>query len=174
MKTILIIDDDKSVRDSLKMILEYEHYEVEFAENGEQGIQKLNRFPVDVILLDVKMSGMDGIEVLTKIRQKNEKLPVVMISGHGTIETAVEATKLGAFDFLSKPLDRDKLLITVRNALQHAKLAEEYEKLQEHVEGKRCILGESEKIKEILAVIHQVAPTDARGTLPARMELGRN
>jgi two-component system, NtrC family, nitrogen regulation response regulator NtrX len=162
MKTILVIDDDKSVRDSLKMILEYEHYEVEFAENGEKGLQSLDRFPVDVVLLDVKMAGMDGIEVLTKIRQKNQKLPVVMISGHGTIETAVEATKLGAFDFLSKPLDRDKLLVTVRNALQHAKLTEEYEKLQEHVEGKRCILGESEKIKEILEVIHRVAPTDAR------------
>jgi two-component system nitrogen regulation response regulator NtrX len=162
MKTILVIDDDKSVRDSLKMILEYEHYEIEFAENGEQGIQKLERFPVDVVLLDVKMSGMDGIEVLTEIRKKNEKLPVVMISGHGNIETAVEATKLGAFDFLSKPLDRDKLLVTIRNALQNAKLADEYEKLREHVEGKRCILGESEKIKEILAVIHQVASTDAR------------
>jgi len=162
MTTILVIDDDKSVRDSLKMILEYEHYEVEFAENGEKGLQCLDRFPVDVALLDVKMSGMDGIEVLTKIRKKNEKLPVVMISGHGTIETAVEATKLGAFDFLSKPLDRDKLLVTVRNALQQAKLTEEYEKLQEHVEGKRCILGESEKIKEILEVIHRVAPTDAR------------
>jgi len=162
MKTILVIDDDKSVRDSLKMILEYEHYEVEFAENGEKGLQCLDRFPVDVVLLDVKMSGMDGIEVLTKIRKKNEKLPVVMISGHGTIETAVEATKLGAFDLLSKPLDRDKLLVTVRNALQQAKLTEEYEKLQEHVEGKRCILGKSEKIKEILEVIHRVASTDAR------------
>jgi len=108
------------------------------------------------------MSGMDGIEVLTKIRQKNEKLPVIMISGHGTIETAVEATKLGAFDFLSKPLDRDKLLVTIRNAMQHARLSEEYEKLQESVDGKRRILGESEKIKEILAVINQVAPTDAR------------
>jgi two-component system, NtrC family, nitrogen regulation response regulator NtrX len=162
MKTILVIDDDKSVRDSLKMILEYEHYEVEFAENGEKGLQSLDRFSVDVVLLDVKMAGMDGIEVLTKIRQKNQKLPVVMISGHGTIETAVEATKLGAFDFLPKPLDRDKLLVTVRNALQQAKLAEEYEKLQEHVEGKRCILGESEKIKEIIEIIHRVAPTDAR------------
>ncbi|MBN1397670.1 MAG: sigma-54-dependent Fis family transcriptional regulator [Bacteroidetes bacterium] len=162
MKTVLVIDDDKSVRDSLKMILEYEHYEVEFAENGEKGLQCLDRITVDVVLLDVKMSGMDGIEVLTKIRKKNEKLPVVMISGHGTIETAVEATKLGAFDFLSKPLDRDKLLVTVRNALQHAKLAEDYEKLQEHVEGKRCILGESKRIKEILEVIHRVAPTDAR------------
>jgi two-component system nitrogen regulation response regulator NtrX len=162
MKTILIVDDDKSVRESLKMILEYDRYEVEFAENGEQGLQKLERSPVDVVLLDVKMSGMDGIEVLTKIRQKNEKLPVVMISGHGTIETAVEATKLGAFDFLSKPLDRDKLLVTIRNAIQQAKLSEEYEKLQERVEGKRRIIGGSEKIKEVLAVIDQVAPTDAR------------
>jgi two-component system, NtrC family, nitrogen regulation response regulator NtrX len=162
MKTILIVDDDSSVRESLKMILEYERYEVEFAENGEQGLQKIDRLPVDVVLLDVKMSGMDGIEVLAKIKQKNDKLPVVMISGHGTIETAVEATKLGAFDFLSKPLDRDKLLVTIRNALQQAKLSEEYEKLQESVEGKRRLLGESEKIKEILAVINQVAPTDAR------------
>jgi len=162
MKTILIVDDDKSVRESLKMILEYDRYEVEFAENGEQGLQKIDRLPVDVVLLDVKMSGMDGIEVLTKIRQKNGKLPVVMISGHGTIETAVEATKLGAFDFLSKPLDRDKLLVTIRNAIQQAKLSEEYEKLQESVEGKRRILGESEKMREILAVINQVAPTDAR------------
>jgi two-component system, NtrC family, nitrogen regulation response regulator NtrX len=162
MKTILIVDDDKSVRESIKMILEYDHYEVEFAENGEQGLQKLDRLPVNVVLLDVKMSGMDGIEVLTKIRQKNEKLPVVMISGHGTIETAVEATKLGAFDFLSKPLDRDKLLVTIRNAIQQAKLSEDYAKLQESVEGKRRILGGSEKMKEILAVISQVAPTDAR------------
>ncbi len=162
MKTILIVDDDKSVRDSLKMILEYEHFEVEFAENGEQGLQKLDRFPFDGVLLDVKMSGMDGIEVLTKIRHKNEKLPVIMISGHGTIETAVEATKLGAFDFLSKPLDRDKLLVTIRNAMQQAKLSEDFEKLQESVEGKRRILGESEKIKEILAVITRVAPSDAR------------
>ena len=162
MKTILIVDDDSSVRESLKMILEYERYEVEFAENGEQGLQKIDRLPVDVVLLDVKMSGMDGIEVLTKIKQKNDKLPVVMISGHGTIETAVEATKLGAFDFLSKPLDRDKLLVTIRNALQQAKLSEEYEKLQESVEGRRRLLGESEKIKEIFAVIKQVAPTDAR------------
>jgi DNA-binding NtrC family response regulator len=162
MKTILIIDDDKSVRESLKMILEYDRYEVEFAENGEQGLQKIDRLPVDVVLLDVKMSGMDGIEVLTKIRQKNENMPVVMISGHGTIETAVEATKLGAFDFLSKPLDRDKLLVTIRNAFKQAKLSEDYEKLQESVEGKRRILGESDKMKEVLTVINQVAPTDAR------------
>jgi two-component system, NtrC family, nitrogen regulation response regulator NtrX len=162
LKTILIIDDDKSVRDSLKMILEYERYEVEFADNGEQGLHKLERMHIDIAFLDVKMPGMDGIEVLKRIRQKNERLPVVMISGHGTIETAVEATKLGAFDFLSKPLDRDKVLVTVRNALHQAKLAEDFEQLKESIEGKHRILGGSRKIKEILAVIEKVAPTDSR------------
>lgn len=162
MKTILIIDDDKSIRDSLKMILEYERYEVEFAENGEQGLHKLDRIEVDAVLLDVKMAGMDGIEVLTKIRTIKEKLPIIMISGHGTIETAVEATKLGAFDFLPKPLDRDKLLITLRNAIQQAKLSQEYEKLKETVEKGRIILGESKKIKEIHDIINRVAPTNAR------------
>ncbi|MGB2867498.1 MAG: sigma-54 dependent transcriptional regulator [Bacteroidota bacterium] len=162
MKTILVIDDEKSIRDSLKMILEYEKYGVEFAENGEDGLERLEKIPVDAVLLDVKMAGMDGLEVLETIREKNLALPVIMISGHGTIETAVEATKLGAFDFLPKPLDRDKLLVTLRNALQQAKLSEEYRKLQESVEGKRKILGGSRKIKEILAVIDRVAPTDAR------------
>jgi two-component system nitrogen regulation response regulator NtrX len=162
MKTILVIDDDKSVRDSLKMILEYEHFNVEFAENGELGLQKIDQGSTDAVLLDVKMAGIDGIEVLTRLKRKNERLPVIMISGHGTLETAVEATKLGAFDFLSKPLDRDKLLVTIRNALQQAKLSEEFEKLQETVEGKRRILGESDKVKEVLAIISRVAPTDAR------------
>jgi two-component system nitrogen regulation response regulator NtrX len=162
MKTVLVIDDDKSVRDSLKMILEYEHFNVEFAENGERGLQRVDQSALDAVLLDVKMAGIDGIEVLTRLKEKNERLPVIMISGHGTLETAVEATKLGAFDFLSKPLDRDKLLVTIRNALQQAKLSEEFEKLQETVEGKRRILGESEKIKEVLAIVARVAPTDAR------------
>jgi len=162
MKTILVIDDEKSVRDSLRMILEYERYEVEFAENGEQGLLKLDKTPVDLVLLDVKMAGMDGIEVLGKIKQKLPNLAVVMISGHGTIETAVEATKRGAFDFLSKPLDRDKLLVTIRNALQQASLSEEFEKLEARVEGQRRILGNSRRIRDILDVIARVAPTDAR------------
>jgi two-component system nitrogen regulation response regulator NtrX len=135
---------------------------VDFAENGEIALQKIDRIAADVVLLDVKMAGMDGLEVLTKIREKQTALPVIMISGHGTIETAVEATKLGAFDFLSKPLDRDKLLVTIRNAMQQATLKEEVEKLQESVDGRRKILGESEKMKEILALIQRVAPTDAR------------
>jgi two-component system nitrogen regulation response regulator NtrX len=162
MNSLLIIDDEKSIRDSLRMILEYERYEVEFAENGEQGLAKLSGQLFDLVLLDVKMAGIDGMEVLHRIRDKNADLPVIMISGHGTIETAVEATKLGAFDFLPKPLDRDKLLITIRNALQHASIAEENRKLQETLEGKRKILGESTKIKEIHSIIERVAPTEAR------------
>ncbi len=161
MKTILIVDDEKSVRESIKMILEYEGNEILFAENGQQALQKAGS-GVDLVLLDVKMAGMDGLEVLQKIREKHLDLPVVMISGHGTIETAVEATKLGAFDFLPKPLDRDKLVITVRNALQHGQLREENRKLQESIEGKWQILGESQKIKDILSLISRVAPTDAR------------
>ncbi|MBM4160192.1 MAG: sigma-54-dependent Fis family transcriptional regulator [Ignavibacteria bacterium] len=162
MKTILVVDDEKSVRDSLKMILEYERYDVLFADNGEQALRQVASASVDLILLDVKMAGMDGLEVLQRVRERNCDLPVIMISGHGTIETAVEATKLGAFDFLSKPLDRDKLLVTIRNALNQAKLSEEYRKLRESVEGKWQILGESPRIKEILTVIERVAPTDAR------------
>ena len=162
MKTVLVIDDEQSIRDSLRMILEYERYEVQFAENGERGLALLGTHPVDLVLLDVKMAGMDGIEVLTRIRQTHAVLPVVMISGHGTIETAVEATKLGAFDFLSKPLDRDKLLVTVRNALQQASLSVQVQSLEERAEGRRRILGESRKIREILELVGRVAPTDAR------------
>lgn len=162
MTTILVVDDEKSVRDSIKMILEYEGYAIQFAENGPEALQKVQSPEVHLVLLDVKMAGMDGLEVLQRIREKNTDLPVIMISGHGTIDTAVEATKLGAFDFLPKPLDRDKLIITIRNALQQARLASDYRKLQETVEGKWQILGESQKIKEIMGLIGRVAPTDAR------------
>ena len=144
------------------MGLEFVSYEVQFAENGQEALRLVAAARVDLVLLDVKMAGMDGLEVLQRLREKSSDLPVIMISGHGTIETAVEATKLGAFDFLPKPLDRDKLLVTIRNALQVAKLAEDYRKLRESVEGKWQILGESGKIKEILAVIERVAPTDVR------------
>jgi two-component system nitrogen regulation response regulator NtrX len=162
MKTVLVVDDEKSVRDSLKMILEYERYDVLFAENGDQALRAAQGSQVDAVLLDVKMAGMDGIEVLQRLREMKPELPVIMISGHGTIETAVEATKLGGFDFLPKPLDRDKLLVTIRNALNQARLAQEKQRLEEVVEGKRHILGESLRIKEVLEVIDRVAPTDAR------------
>jgi two-component system nitrogen regulation response regulator NtrX len=158
MRTILVVDDEKSVRDSLKMILEYEKYAVIFADNGTNALLALKETPVDAVLLDIKMPGMDGIDVLRQIKSLQNDLPVIMISGHGTFETAVEATKIGAFDYLPKPLDRDKLLITLRNALEQKKLIGELQKVRE----KELILGESPKIKEILAIIQRVAPTDAR------------
>ncbi len=162
MKTILVVDDERSVRDSLQMILTYAKYTVELAESGAEALVVLDSHQVDMVLLDIKMSGMDGIEVLESMKQRNADLPVVMISGHGTIETAVEATKRGAFDFLPKPLDRDKLLVTVRNALEHHKLATGYKQMKEAVEGKERMLGESQKIKEILELIRRIGPTDSR------------
>jgi DNA-binding NtrC family response regulator len=162
MKTILVVDDEKSVRDSLRMILSYARYGVELAEDGASALSILDSRPIDLVLLDIKMPGMDGIEVLEATVKKNPELPVVIISGHGTIETAVEATKKGAFDFLSKPLDRDRLLVTVRNGLEQRKLAAEYRQMKEKVEGKEKILGESPKIKEILDIIRRVAPTESR------------
>lgn len=162
MKTILVIDDEKSVRDAVKMILAYEKYEVALAEDGTKGLSILDAEPIDAVLLDVKMPGIDGIEILQTIKLRFPDMPVIMISGHGTIDTAVEATKLGAFDFLSKPLDRDKLLITVRNALGQKNLANEVKQIRAKLEEKDRILGESPKIKEILTLIDRIAPTDSR------------
>ncbi|HEV8538952.1 MAG TPA: sigma-54 dependent transcriptional regulator [Bacteroidota bacterium] len=159
MRTILVVDDEKSVRDSIKMILEYEKYGVVFAENGARAISVFHEQPYDAVLLDIKMPpGKDGIEVLREMRRINADVPVIMISGHGTFDTAVEATKLGAFDYLSKPLDRDKLLITLRNAIEQRQLASEVKQLR----GKEKILGESPQIKEIQKLIQRVAPTDSR------------
>ena len=159
MRTVLIVDDEKSVRDSIKMILEYEKYNVFFAENGAKALVSFKENFPDAVFLDIKMpSGMDGIEVLREMKTLNAEIPVIMISGHGTFETAVEATKLGAFDYLPKPLDRDKLLITLRNALENRRLANEIKQVRE----KERILGDSLKMKEIFNLIKRVGPTDAR------------
>ena len=159
MKTILVVDDEKSVRDSITMILEYEKFHVVLAENGANALVQFKEHLPDVVLLDIKMpSGKDGMDVLKEAREINSDIPIVMISGHGTFETAVEATKLGAFDYLAKPLDRDKLLITLRNALERRQLAGEIRKLRD----KERILGSSPKIKEILTLIQRVGPTDSR------------
>lgn len=166
MRTILVVDDDHSVRDSLKLILEYEKFAVLFAEDGSKCLRMLEQNPatggVDAVLLDIKMPGMDGMEVLEKIREHYAELPVIMISGHGTVETAVEATKKGAYDFLQKPLDRDRVLITVRNALEQKKLSREVQEIRRRIEGKEMIFGESRKMREILALIDRVASADSR------------
>ena len=162
MKSVLVVDDEKSIRDSLRMILEYDNYEVHFASDGPSALGKVAASRFDLVLLDIKMAGMDGLKVLKSIKEKIPELPVVMISGHGTIETAVEATKLGAFDFLQKPLDRERLLITVRNAVQAKDLMIEVKEMREQAEEKYSILGESPRIKEVLASIRRVAQTEAR------------
>lgn len=155
MRTVLVVDDEKSIRDSIKMILEYEKFDVHFAEDGPSALARLGSGSYDLVLLDIKMPGMDGMKVLQQVRTTLPYLPVVMISGHGTFETAVEATKLGAYDYLPKPLDRERLLIVARNAT-------EYKELREVLLGKEAIIGESQRIKEVLALIERVAPTDAR------------
>jgi DNA-binding NtrC family response regulator len=163
MSHILIIDDEAGIRDTLAMIFEYEKHTVTTAESGTEGLKLVGEgTPIDVILLDVKMPGMDGLETLQKIRQVREDVPVIMISGHGTIETAVEATKLGAFDFLEKPPDREKLLLVVRNATQKKQLETQVKIMREKLQGKETMLGTSPAMRNVRAMIERVAPTEAR------------
>ncbi|TLY30391.1 MAG: sigma-54-dependent Fis family transcriptional regulator [Ignavibacteria bacterium] len=170
MRTILIVDDEKPIREAIRNILEYVKYRVVEAENGKKALDTISADAVDGVLLDIKMAhGMDGLEVLREIKRMNTDIPVVMISGHGTFETAVEATKLGAFDYLPKPLDREKLLIVLRNALEQHSLAKEIRQ----VRGKEQILGASPKIKEILSLIERVGPTDARVLITGESGTGK-
>lgn len=155
MKSVLVVDDEKSVRDSIKMILEYERFDVHLAEDGPTALQRIESEAFDLVLLDIKMPGMDGIKVLQKIKEMKPSLPVVMVSGHADFSTAVEATRIGSYDFLGKPLDRDRLVIVARNAT-------DYKELRDRVEGKDAILGASTRIKDVLAQIERVGPTEAR------------
>jgi DNA-binding NtrC family response regulator len=162
MARILIIDDEKAIRNTLREILEYESYQVDEAANGEEGLQKIENEEYDAVLCDVKMPKMDGMTVLTKAKEIDEDLPFVMISGHGNVEMAVEATKKGAFDFIVKPPDLNKLLITLRNTIDRKELVVETKVLRRKASKTRDIIGESPAIKNILDTIDKVAPTDAR------------
>ena len=161
MPQILIIDDEKSIRNTLRDILENEKYQVDDANNGESAIEKIKVSAYDVILCDIKMPGMDGIEVLSKTLQLTDA-PVIMISGHGTIETAVECIKKGAYDYIAKPPDLNRLLITIRNALDKSHLINETKKLKKQVSSNWEMVGESEVLTSIKNLIERVAPTDAR------------
>jgi two-component system nitrogen regulation response regulator NtrX len=162
MSKILIIDDEKAIRNTLREILEYESYQVDEASNGEEGLEKLEVGEYAAVLCDIKMPKMDGIEVLTRAQEIDDDIPFIMISGNGTIETAVEATKKGAYDFISKPPDLNRLLITLRNAIDKKSLTVETKVLRRKVTKTREIIGDSPAIQNIMSTIDKVAPTDAR------------
>ncbi|MFH1320187.1 MAG: sigma-54 dependent transcriptional regulator [Bacteroidota bacterium] len=162
MSKILVIDDEQSIRKSLREILEYEKFEVDEAADGMEGIALVENEKYDVILCDIKMPKMDGIEVLEKIFEITSDAPVVMISGHGTIDTAVEAIKKGAYDFISKPLDLNRLLITIRNAMGQSSLITETKVLKRKISKTYEMVGESMAIIQVREMIDKVAPTDAR------------
>ncbi|MBT8402056.1 MAG: sigma-54 dependent transcriptional regulator [Rhodothermia bacterium] len=164
---ILVVDDEASIRRTLREILEYENFDVDEAEDGEAALESMRKKQYDVVLLDVKMPKKDGLEVLEIASEEMPEVPVVMISGHGSIETAVEATKLGAFDFVEKPPDLNRLLVTLRNALDRGQLATENRRMKqtlvEHHEGDLTpILGDSPAISRIKETVERVAPTEAR------------
>ncbi len=162
MSNILIIDDERAIRKTLSEILTYEGFKVEEAADGEDGLKMFTEKSYDVILCDIKMPKLDGIEFLVRATEKNPDVPVIMISGHGTIETAVDAVKKGAYDYVAKPPDLNRLLITIRNALDRNKLSKETKVLKRKVNHVQEIIGESEPIIRIKETIQKVAPTDAR------------
>lgn len=161
-RRVLVVDDEKGVREALKQLLEYEQIEVRTASTGPEALDLYPEFHPHLVLLDVKMSGMDGLEALAKIRDVDPHAQVVMISGHGTIQTAVEATQRGAYDFLEKPLDTDRILLTLKRAFSHLELSSENERLRQTVADQYEIVGQSPVIRELLQRIEKVAPTPAR------------
>jgi two-component system nitrogen regulation response regulator NtrX len=162
MPKILVIDDERAIRNTLKEVLEYEKYEVDLAEDGPTGLEMFSSNSYDVVLCDIKMAKMDGIEVLAKIAETSSDIPVIMISGHGNIDTAVEAIKKGAYDFLEKPLDLNRLLITIRNAMDKSTLIIQTQVLKYKVSKLYEIVGNSEAILQVKDMIDKVAVTEAR------------
>jgi two-component system, NtrC family, nitrogen regulation response regulator NtrX len=162
MPKILIIDDEKAIRKTLIEILSYEGYDAAEASDGEEGLEKYKSEKFDLVLCDIKMPKMDGIEFLEKAKEHNDETPIIMVSGHATIDTAVDAVKKGAFDFISKPPDLNRLLITLRNALDNGELKKETKILKRKVSKVQEIIGESSAIKKIKDTIGKVAPTEAR------------
>jgi two-component system nitrogen regulation response regulator NtrX len=162
MARILVVDDEEGIRHVLRQVLEYEGHSVRTASGGGEALSLHDEFAPDLTFLDVKMARMDGLEVLGRIRESEPEAVVVMISGHGSIETAVEATRRGAYDFLEKPLDTDRILVTIRNALQQRGLSQEVTRLRDEVESRYEIVGRSFAIRSVLERIEKVGPTDAR------------
>jgi two-component system, NtrC family, nitrogen regulation response regulator NtrX len=162
MADILIIDDEKAIRKTLTEILSFEGYKIDEAADGEEGLKKFKEKSYDVVLCDIKMPKLDGIEFLQKAGESNPDVPIIMISGHGNIETAVEAVKKGAYDYISKPPDLNRLLITIRNAMDKSSLVTETKVLKRKVSRVQEMIGESMPIRKIKDTIEKVAPTEAR------------
>ena len=167
MAKILVIDDERAIRNTLKDILEFEGYTVEVAENGRIGLEKAFSQPFDLIFTDIKMPEMDGMEFLTAYREgvaqhNSEEAPVVVITGHGSVDAAVDSLKSGAFDFIQKPLDLNRLLLTTKHALDHKSLVQETKVLRKKVGKRNQMIGESEAISRVRSIIEKVAPTEAR------------
>ena len=162
MNSIIIIDDEKEICESIKMILEYEGYTVDYSTSSPEGIAKITNGQFSALLLDIQMPEMNGFEVIKKVKETNPDLSVIIISAHGSIENAIKATKLGAFDFIEKPVDRDKLLISVRNAVDQSNLILENKEIKRSLSGSDQILGNSKPIRNILDLIEKVAPLDTR------------
>ncbi|MCK9255267.1 MAG: sigma-54-dependent Fis family transcriptional regulator [Bacteroidales bacterium] len=173
MAKILIIDDERAIRNTLKDILSFENHSVDLAEDGSEGIKLTEDNTYDLIFCDIKMPQMDGIEVLEVLHETIPETPVVMISGHGSIDTAVEAIKKGAFDFISKPLDLNRIMITLRNALDKSNLIMETKTLKKKVDMKYQMIGESEAINKVKDMIERVAPTDARVLITGKNGTGK-
>ena len=170
---ILVIDDEAAIRDSLRMILEYEDYQFLGAASGQEPLDLVQRERPDVVLLDIKMPGMDGMEVLRKLRAFDEGLPVVMISGHGTTATAVEAIRLGAIDFLDKPLSSERVIVTLQNVLRQSELSSENRDLRVAMEGKYELVGQSAALRGVLEAVTRAAPTNATVLLLGESGVGK-
>jgi len=173
MPSILVIDDERSIRNTLKEVLEYEKHQVEVAENGPQGLEMIRNQPFDVVLCDIKMPQMDGLEVLENIFKIRNDIQVIMISGHGTVDSAVEAIKKGAFDFIEKPLDLNRLMISIRNALDKTTLITTTRVLKKKVDQQYVMIGESPPMIKIREMIDRVAPTDARVLITGKNGTGK-
>lgn len=173
MANILVIDDEKSIRNTLKEVLEYENHTIDLASDGEEGLEKFKDNQYEIVLLDIKMPGMDGTEVLDNIVAESPDIPVIMISGHGNIDTAVESIKKGAYDFIEKPLDLNRLLITIRNALDKSHLITETKVLKRKVSKTYEMVGESPAMKKVKEMIDRVAQTDAKVLITGKNGTGK-
>lgn len=173
MASILVIDDERAIRNTLKEVLEYEKHEVDLAEDGHTGLQMLNDKSYDIVLCDIKMPGLDGMEVLDKIMTSLIDAQVIMITGHGTVDTAVDAIKKGAYDFIEKPLDLNRLMITLRNAMDKTNLITETRALKKRVSQKYRMIGDSSTMGNVREMINRVAPTDARVLITGQNGTGK-